>query len=1012
MFKPSLRLNNTKAAFAAFLTGIAILATVGWVEHAERERFEQQSRAKVLARLSTVRANLEKALNQRLFLSRGLVAYVSTVNPDLDQETFERLTQVIVAQQSGIRSIVLYKDNTVSHIYPLVGNDAALGFSPMSIPEEREAIERAVQNRQTVVAGPVNIVGLTQISDVCPADAPRLQMTPDSTQNQQSCLVEGGIAFIGRTPIFLTPPNEVPESGAYWGLAGIIIDQNTLFKEAGLLDKNTDVKYAIRGKDGLGADGEVFFGESQIFQQNPVLSSITLPNGSWQLAAIPQTGWLDGFPLLVWLRLGGSVTAVLAGGLVFVLVSAPARLKKAVERATIALREREEDLERANTDLKHLDQLKDEFLANTSHELRTPLNGIIGIAESLIDGATGQLSDLTQSNLAMIVSSGRRLSSLVNDVLDFSKIRYSNIDLQLKPVDLYTITDLVITLSQPLVGKKNLQLINSINPESPAVQADENRLQQILHNLVGNAIKFTAAGQVEILAKKVDNLESDQEFLKIVIADTGIGISEDKFEQIFESFEQASGTTAREYGGTGLGLAITKQLVELQGGKIEVFSRLGEGSQFSFTLPIATENVGLQAAKKSLISLFELRKEKILNSQLNPELKSEPVISSNTENGKNDILVFIVDDEPINLQVLMNMLSLHDYTITQASDGEEALAILETGYKPDIILLDVMMPKMTGYEVTQKIRERFTTTELPILLLTAKTQVQDIVTGLGFGANDYLNKPIAKDELLARMKTQINMCRLRAENIRLSAEVEVIKKLQKMVLPKDVELESIQDLEIASFIQPADEVGGDYYDVLQYDNQVKIGIGDVTGHGLESGLLMIMAQTAVRTLIESLETDPIKFMDILNRTLYGNIQRMNSSKNMTLALLDYADKSIKLSGQHEEVILVRADGEVERIDTVDLGFPIGLDGEIAEFVAQQTIPLSSGDVVVLYTDGITEAENLEGDQYGLERLCEIIVKNHRQSAEKIKQAIVEEVWRYIGQQKVFDDMTVVVIKQK
>ena len=1011
MFKPPLRLNNTKAAFAAFLTGVAILTTVGWVEHAERERFEQQNRAKVLARLSTVRANLEKALNQRLFLSRGLVAYVSTVNPDLDQETFERLTQVIVAQQSGIRSIVLYKDNTVSHIYPLVGNEAALGFSPMSIPEEREAIERAIQNRQTVVAGPVNIVGLTQISDVCPADAPRLQITPDSDQNQQSCLVEGGIAFIGRTPIFLTPPNEVPESGAYWGLAGIIIDQNTLFKEAGLLDRNSDVKYAIRGKDGLGADGEVFFGESQIFQQNPVLSSITLPNGSWQLAAIPQTGWLDDFPLLIWLQLGGSFTAILAGGLVFILVSAPAQLKTAVERATIALKEREEALERANTDLQHLDQLKDEFLANTSHELRTPLNGIIGIAESLIDGATGELSDLTQSNLVMIVSSGRRLSSLVNDVLDFSKIRYSNIDLQLKPVDLYTITDLVITLSQPLIGKKNLQLINSINPESPAVQADENRLQQILHNLVGNAIKFTAEGHVEISAKKVDHLESDRAFLKIIISDTGIGISEDKFEQIFESFEQAEGTTAREYGGTGLGLAITKQLVELQGGKIEVFSRFGEGSQFSFTLPIATEKAAKIIPKIQINSVLKSKTEKILNSLFNLESTSQPVLELTPEKG-NDISVFIVDDEPINLQVLVNMLSLHHYTITQASNGEEALAILETGYKPDIILLDVMMPKMTGYEVTQKIRERFTTTEMPILLLTAKTQVQDIVTGLSFGANDYLNKPITKDELLARMKTQINMCRLRSENLRLSAEVEVIKKLQKMVLPKDFELESIQGLEIASFIQPADEVGGDYYDVLQHNDQVKIGIGDVTGHGLESGLLMIMAQTAVRTLQESSQTDPIKFMDILNRTLYGNIQRMSSSKNMTLALLEYTDQSIKLSGQHEEVILVRADGEVERIDTVDLGFPIGLDADIAEFVVQQTIPLSSGDVVVLYTDGITEAENLEGDQYGLERLCEIIVKYHRHSAEKIKQAIVEEVWRYIGQQKVFDDMTLVVIKQK
>ena len=233
-----------------------------------------------------------------------------------------------------------------------------------------------------------------------------------------------------------------------------------------------------------------------------------------------------------------------------------------------------------------------------------------------------------------------------------------------------------------------------------------------------------------------------------------------------------------------------------------------------------------------------------------------------------------------------------------------------------------------------------------------------------------------------------------------------------MVLPKAGELDSIPDLEIASFIQPADEVGGDYYDVLQQDNQVKIGIGDVTGHGLESGLLMIMAQTAVRTLQESQQTDPVKFIDILNRTLYGNIQRMSSSKNMTLALLDYTNKSIKLTGQHEEVILVRSEGNLERIDTVDLGFPIGLDADVAEFIDQQTIPLSAGDVIVLYTDGITEAENMQGEQYGLERLCEVIVKSHQNSAENIRQAIVEDVWSYIGKQKIFDDMTVVVIKQK
>jgi two-component system sensor histidine kinase ChiS len=204
-----------------------------------------------------------------------------------------------------------------------------------------------------------------------------------------------------------------------------------------------------------------------------------------------------------------------------------------------------------------------------------------------------------------------------------------------------------------------------------------------------------------------------------------------------------------------------------------------------------------------------------------------------------------------------------------------------------------------------------------------------------------MTKPFSKDELLARIANQINMCRLRAENLRLSAEIEVIQKLQKMVLPKSLELASIKDLEIASFIQPADVIGGDYYDVLQYNDQVKIGIGDVTGHGLESGLLMIMAQTAVRTLQESSETDPVKFLDILNRTLYGNIQRMSSSKNMTLALLDYTNRSIQLSGQHEEVIVVRVNGQVERIDTVDLGFPIGLDADVSEFIAQQTIYLTN-----------------------------------------------------------------------
>ncbi|HBB30335.1 MAG TPA: serine/threonine protein kinase [Cyanobacteria bacterium UBA8803] len=254
--------------------------------------------------------------------------------------------------------------------------------------------------------------------------------------------------------------------------------------------------------------------------------------------------------------------------------------------------------------------------------------------------------------------------------------------------------------------------------------------------------------------------------------------------------------------------------------------------------------------------------------------------------------------------------------------------------------------------------------------------------------------------------------RLKAENLRLSAELEVTRQLQQMILPKPAELEAIEGLEIAGFMEPADEVGGDYYDVLPQNGKVKISIGDVTGHGLESGVLMLMTQTAVRTLQECNVTDPVQFLDVLNRTIYHNIDRMKSDKNLTLALLDYCGGVLSLSGQHEEMIVVRAAGEIERIDTIDLGFPIGLDEEIAHFIAQEKVQLHPGDIGVLYTDGITEAENLDGEYYGLERLTQVVKLHRLGSAAEIKDAVISDVRRHIGSQKVFDDITLLVIKQK
>ncbi|NEO29054.1 MAG: response regulator [Symploca sp. SIO3C6] len=435
------------------------------------------------------------------------------------------------------------------------------------------------------------------------------------------------------------------------------------------------------------------------------------------------------------------------------------------------------ELEVKNYDLQEMDKLKDEFLANTSHELKTPLNGIIGIAESLIDGATGKLSQQTISNLYLIVSSGQRLNQLVNDLLDFSQLKHKKLQLTTKAVGMREITNVVLTLCQPLVGSKPLQLINKIGRELPPVDADENRVQQILYNLVGNAIKFTASGTIEVSAiirdaslanstspsspnqevsgkGKTQLLPIGSQYLEVTVADTGIGIEADKLERIFQSFEQADGSISREYGGAGLGLAVTKQLVKLHGGDIHAESTPGMGSRFIFTLPLSAGKVEKRLSETvSKISKFSAM------ATTQKQLLLDGVASAPTEGA---FKIMLVDDELVNLQVLINHLSLQNYAITQAANGIEALEIIQHGFQPDLILLDIMMPKMTGYELCKKIREQFPANELPVVLLTAKNQVSDLVEGFGVGANDYLSKPVSKHELLARIKTHLRLAKINA----------------------------------------------------------------------------------------------------------------------------------------------------------------------------------------------------------------------------------------------------------
>ncbi|MEX0270999.1 SpoIIE family protein phosphatase [Leptolyngbyaceae cyanobacterium UHCC 1019] len=253
---------------------------------------------------------------------------------------------------------------------------------------------------------------------------------------------------------------------------------------------------------------------------------------------------------------------------------------------------------------------------------------------------------------------------------------------------------------------------------------------------------------------------------------------------------------------------------------------------------------------------------------------------------------------------------------------------------------------------------------------------------------------------------------LQDENLRMGAELNVTRRLQKMLMPAEAELEAIIGLDIAGFMEPAAEVGGDYYDVIQHDGKVSISIGDVTGHGLESGMVMIMAQMAVRTLLVNGEMNSAKFLNSVNRALYENTKRMRSLKNMSLALLEYKAGDLYLTGQHEELIVVRRDGQLEHIDTLDLGFPLALEADISSFIAEVKVHLYSGDIAVLYTDGISEAMNTQNSQYGLEKMYEVLKQYRDRSAQEIRQAVIADLMQHIGKQKVFDDITLLIMKQK
>ncbi|HHH46932.1 MAG TPA: hybrid sensor histidine kinase/response regulator, partial [Thiotrichales bacterium] len=418
------------------------------------------------------------------------------------------------------------------------------------------------------------------------------------------------------------------------------------------------------------------------------------------------------------------------------------------DRINTLKQEKEAAQAEAIRNLQRADELKNEFLANTTHELRTPLNGIIGLATGCLEQTYGELNPRQRHVLELMLSSAERLLTLINDILDFTQIREGRLRLHIEPVEISPIIDNVAEMVQPLIGPKPLSLVIRVEEGMPPVLCDRERLRQVVYNLLSNAIKFTSEGSVRI------EVARQGECARLRICDTGPGMDESELEKVMQPFERSAPESVE---GTGLGLPITRRLVDAMQGRFEIESRPGQGTCAQVLLPLAEG----ETAERKPATASRAHAQELL-------LPGKPVGET-----PGQARILVVEDDPVNMRTIVDALVTEGYRAMPVYYGSEVEKAVEE-FLPDLVLLDLMLPDMDGYDVCMHLRERHDEWILPILVLTARVQEEDIRRAFNAGCNDYITKPFLRKELLARIRAHLSLrslVRKTRENDELLAEI-------------------------------------------------------------------------------------------------------------------------------------------------------------------------------------------------------------------------------------------------
>ncbi len=690
--------SKTKLVVFCLLLGIASQLLFSFMVRLIDEKHYANQRMDVASQLGDLRLRLEQQLNSTFYVTRGLAVLIGSdpVSSESQLEKYRDKIELWAGETSVslpyLRNIGLSEGYVLRYVYPLEGNEKVIGLDYRNLPGQWEAVERAIATRQPVVAGPLE-------------------------------LIQGGAGIIFRIPLYVNVNKD--SGGRFVGIVSMVLDYQALLQSAGLTDAENFLAISIRGKDGLGKEGELFHGSQSVFDQDGVTLSIQFLGGEWQIGAKPSLGWAYESPysgILKWL---GYALSLLVSVLAYYSLAGLQQARLFADELEQRVQERTQQLLQAKDDAEQANRSKSAFLAVVTHELRTPLNSIIGLTQLV---TSMKLEPLQRQYLEKVSTSATLLLGLINNVLTHSKNKSGKEQLKEKAFALQDTCKTLNDVFEVSASEKNISFVIATASNIPKyVEADEEKILQILTNLCGNAIKFTAEGEVKVCiergSEKPTLVEGKSAFLRFTISDTGIGIDQTEQDRLFEPFSQVDTDKTREHEGTGLGLSISKYFVDLMGGKIGMESVLGQGSQFWFEIPI--HEVDRLPEPVTSLSFNE--------------------IVSTAKTQLSGMKVILAEDNPFNQTLAIALLKKVGIEVMLAENGLEVLTLLEQN-QVHAVLMDIQMPELDGIATTIKIRQdakyRAQYNGLPIIAMTANTLDDDRQQARAAGMDHFVAKPI------------------------------------------------------------------------------------------------------------------------------------------------------------------------------------------------------------------------------------------------------------------------------